>query len=219
MFPIPHLAALGLAAALAAALAANAGAAEFRVEGGAGWTHADHDAENTGGSLLLTGEVEGFGGSGPAAQAAVWGDNLFMPNLSMGFEYLFFGNGSEATFTDKGDRNDFDADLTLHAAMANIAWRLNEGRIHPFIGGGIGAAFVDFSGERTSTSAGIVTVSDFDESETVLAWQVFGGFDYDLSERIYVGVSGRYFAFNGDPFGADVDLREISLMGHVGLKF
>ena len=211
------------AISLAVAAAVAPAAAQYRIEGGVGWTNADHDAEDDTGLLLAPGEIDGFGGSGLAVEAAAWVDGLLWPDLSIGAQYLRFENHSNAEFTINGDFNDFDADLTLNAAMANLAWRLNEGRMHPFIGGGIGAAYVDLDVSRKVTNAGasppIATLTEIDENEVLLAGQVFVGFDMDLTDRFYVGASGRYFIFDGGFFGSDVDLRELSLTVHAGYKF
>ena len=76
--------------------------------------------------------------------------------------------------------------------MLNAAWRMNNGVVHPYIGGGVGV--------------GVTTVEfapDEDDTATAVAGQVFFGFDYDILENLYVGVNGRWLITEPEVFGFD----------------
>ncbi|MFP3943206.1 MAG: outer membrane protein [Alphaproteobacteria bacterium] len=56
---------------------------------------------------------------------------------------------------------------------------------HPYIGGGIGVAWADLP----------IPGSFLPHFESVdFAWQAGGGFNFDISERVYVGIGYRYFS-------------------------
>ncbi len=169
----------------------QAHAIDVRVEAGGGWAIGYVDAE---------GFDEGSGG-GPAANAGVWIDKLWTDNLSVGMQYLYLSN--TLSFSDFDDQH-----TRIHAGMLNAAWRMNNGVVHPYIGGGVGF--------------GVTTVEfspDEDDTATDVAGQIFFGFDYDILDNFYVGVNGRWFITEPKVFGFDETFYQVALMGTIGFKF
>jgi opacity protein-like surface antigen len=166
-------------------------AVDVRVEAGGGWAIGYVDAE---------GFDEGSGG-GPSANAGIWIDKLLTDNLSLGLQYLYLSN--TLSFSDSDDQH-----TRIHAGMLNAAWRMNNGVVHPYIGGGVGF--------------GVTTVElapDEDDTATAVAGQVFFGFDYDILENFYVGVNGRWLITEPEVFGFDETFHQFGLMGTIGYKF
>lgn len=196
--------------------------ADFRIEAGVGWTHADFDVSDrfTIGPWDVSYDAEGAGGSGLVASAGVWADDLIGTNVSVGLQYLRFENSAEirSTINRKGrvpGSVNADFDIVLNAGLLNLAWRLNQEQIHPYVGAGIGVSLVSADVSLEDSPFFLSESSD----DTVPVGQVFAGFDYDISDRVYVGLNARYLIFAGDLFGVDVDIRELAGMGVVGFRF
>lgn len=135
---------------------------------------------------------------------------MFTDNLSLGLQYLYLSN--KLSFSDVDDQH-----TRINAGMFNAAWRMNNGVVHPYIGGGIGFGVV------TVEPAGI----DEDDTATDVAGQIFFGFDYDIFnnvdsdilKKMYLGVNGRWFVTEAEVFGFDETFHQFALMGNVGIKF
>jgi len=72
----------------------------------------------------------------------------------------------------------------------------------PFVGGGLGASISTFFADDISDGTVIVDGTD---SDAVFAYQVFGGLRYELSERMDLGLTYKYFV-SQDP-SWDVEVR------------
>ena len=82
------------------------------------------------------------------------------------------------------------ASLTVHTALANGYYNFkNSTKITPFIGGGVGAAFLE--GNLGSASA----------SDTVLAYQGTAGASYSVNDHLAVTGSYRYTGTEDGAFG------------------
>lgn len=93
-------------------------------------------------------------------------------------------------------------DNDVHLIAANVLYNpLEEGRIHPYIGGGVGVAIIS----HTDTQAAVTATA---------------GVRADLSDDFYVGVRYRYFYVTGptDDFGIRYDsLSNHSVMAMIGV--
>lgn len=206
--------------------AASASEAKFRIEGGFGWnttTSAIPNERFTDGIFTVELDSASLGG-GMAWGTAFWVDDWIGRNWSVGLQY--FGsrlNGDASTtvgilgFPLAGAKLDLKG--TVHAFGANIAWRKNQGRWHPHIGGGLFVGFVDlrFSGLRGLAGSGGIDKVDLDAP--IAGVQGFLGLDYDLTDRIYIGVSGRSAYVDGRPIGVDIRVLDFVGLAHIGFKF
>ena len=86
-----------------------------------------------------------------------------------------------------------DSNLQLHSLFLNIIARYPDGKIHPYVGVGPGVtrAKVAFN-EANLTSEGFGFAESGDD--TTVCYQFLAGIDFDLSERLALGMSYRYFA-------------------------
>jgi len=215
----------------------------FRIEGGLGYDVGISDLKAStsvlGLPVALTGDL--LGASGLAANAGIWYDGAFgqpgtFPgDISIGAQYLHLTNDGSIT-ASAGGLASAKADLSLNtdAVMANIAWRVNDGSLHPFIGAGIGVAFNEMSVGGSIAAGGLGLAGSAtlpSDSETAFAAQAFFGFDYDFTPNIYGGVTGRYVYSDATysklvpasliPGGVKLDLasNNLAVMAHLGWRF
>ena len=213
----------------ASSLAATAEAAGFRLEVGVGLVQSDYDVglEAGLGPLDIEAQSDGaVGGSGPLYSAGLWADSVFWRDLSLGLEYLRGRTEGELDLdvSGLGFQGELDADVELEtqSLFLDLAWRLNEGAVHPYVGLGLGASWLDGrikSEGRANVGGQGIDVVDFDEDAFAPSGQVFAGFDYDLGRYAYVGLVGRYFLIDGRLFGREEVLRELSAQAKLGLRF
>ncbi|GEM_PF-4674247 len=233
---------IGIAAALCAlALSAQFASAQgYRIEGGVGGTFGQNDAKAgiASGGSLVTIEDNDIGGSGLAAGGAIWADGPLaalspaLRNISLGLEYRHFENSTTTTVsvvTPSGSGSGaISGDFTSDNLLFDVAWRLNDGVVHPFVGAGGGVAFVDLNG-TVSASSGAISVGtptsfSAGASSTVAAGHAFIGLDYDITPQVYVGAVGDFYftdtvskQFSHTNF--QLSSQQISLLGHLGWKF
>lgn len=84
--------------------------------------------------------------------------------------------------------------------MANVVFKLpNRTRVVPFVGAGAGLSFTFFEADNMviEDPGGTIFV-DGSESDTVFAWQLFGGLKYQLNEQMSFGVAYKYM-FTDEP--------------------
>ena len=88
---------------------------------------------------------------------------------------------------------------------------LKDSRWTPYLGGGVGWARVNlnfqshflrrtleqgYPADRPPAAAGSLSFLDSDFSDTLFGYQLLGGLDYALSERVSIGIKGRWASFN-----------------------
>jgi hypothetical protein len=168
---------------------------------------------------------------------AGWFAEPFLNNISFGIDYRHFKNSASSTVSVSvptapaplGAATTLSSGLTSQNVMLNAAWRYNSGDMHPFVGAGGGVTLTDLSATLglfttpaipgttpASLSAGVLKVT--------AAGQVFAGFDYDLSQNFYIGMTGVYhvndtIAQNFTHTKYSVDSSELAILGHMGLRF
>ena len=77
-----------------------------------------------------------------------------------------------------------DGDFKAMNVMLNLILRYPEGRIHPYVGGGIGWSW----GELQATGPAI----SVDESDNALAWQLMAGVNFEITPNWSADLSYRY---------------------------
>ena len=126
-------------------------------------------------------------------------DDGFIGNLTLG--YIFKGPWRVELELRYG-KNDFemtsgaingepeDAQITSQALMGNIWYDFNRrGRLHPYIGGGIGSAKV----EVEELAFAPASDGQLDGSDHVFAYQGGAGIAFDITPRFTVDLGYRYF--------------------------
>ena len=187
--------------AAAAALLASATAAQAQQRGLYG--------ELRGGAAFLTdADVTDFAGF----DGTVSSDVGYLVEGAIGYAHGSGARGELAVGYRQNDFDDFDVpsvgtaavdgDLSALTVMGNVYYDFNLGGagsrwsgLTPFVGGGIGTAFMN----AVVDSLGGSPVGS-DEDDTVFAWQVMAGLAYDVSPDIAATVSYTYFATSDAEF-------------------
>ncbi len=217
----------GLAVAAACWLAPAVEAADYRVEGFGGWNgELFLESEETIGGGTLSVDLDSVSLDGGAAYgASAWVDGWIGKNWSLGLQYLRLHTGGDGSTTISTPiagtiTAGADADITLDTIFINLAWRQNDGELHPYVGGGLGfgRASVEVSGFVTASLIGSA-VRSVEAEEFQGGIQGFVGLDYDIFDNLYVGASGRIYYIDGRPIGFDLQLLEYMILGHIGVRF
>lgn len=79
-----------------------------------------------------------------------------------------------------------DGDFKASNLMVNIIARYPEGKIHPYIGFGIGWSW----GEFNASAPGFGSV---DESDNAFAWQILAGVNFEITPQWSADIGYRYF--------------------------
>jgi opacity protein-like surface antigen len=139
--------------------------------------------------------------------------------LSFEFEYSYFNPDIDRTVLH-GHGTDYTAvegDVEFHNFMFNLIVKYPEGRIHPYIGGGIGFSYADTSADTTASSGGVAYKRTISDDATSFAGQVLAGVDIDLTSDFSIDVGYRYFYTEHDM--SDTKLEFNTSMVTLGLKY
>jgi opacity protein-like surface antigen len=148
-----------------------------------------------------------------------WNTTFTRRIMAMEIEYNYFRNNIDnSKIVPSPDNGGYpvkwDGNLSVHALLFNLKARYPEGRFHPYIGGGLGYAYM---------SVGDITETAYDGSGSdVIAgqsgggfcWQFLTGLDFDITPNFGVNIGYKYFATkptvgskNSDEMYADFDYR------------
>jgi len=114
--------------------------------------------------------------------------------LGMGAGYRFndwLSAGGETGFLINGVKG-ADISLTQVPLLANVEFRMpNKSPLVPFIGGGPGVSVsvLSLDNDRLNNGSRV----DGSTSDTVFAWQAYGGVRYKINDNMSVGVAYKYF--------------------------
>lgn len=105
-------------------------------------------------------------------------------------------------------------EVALNNFLVNVILRYPEGKIHPYVGGGIGASSMYL---QNTESIGGAVVNVADETATGFAWQFLAGVNVDLAPNLSADLTYRYFGTNPGFSLIDVDYRTQAIT--FGLNF
>ncbi len=111
------------------------------------------------------------------------------------------------------DRAGFDGDFKASNLMVNLIARYPEGKIHPYIGAGLGWSW----GELQATGPG----TSVDESDNAFAWQLMAGVNFEITPQWSVDLGYRYFnaEYTFTDAGEDVDTKAANHLFLLGVNF
>jgi len=198
----------------------TASSAEWRAELGLGAHGGDPE-------VSFAGETDDLDtNTGIAITAQLWADGVAetAPWLTLGLQYLRlddadFSEAASGTVLGATVTAQLDLNPTLDGFLLNAAYRKPDGKFHPMIGGGIGIAKASVDAVGSVTVNGQTFAGTTDDDDTSLAWQMFAGFDYDVTDKAYIGVSMNYFGTDATLFSADVEFRNLVGMARAGYRF
>ena len=104
-------------------------------------------------------------------------------------------------------------DVALNNFLVNLILRYPEGKIHPYVGAGIGASSMNIRNTESVGSAVYVA----EETATGFAWQFLAGVNVELAPNLSADLAYRYFGTNPDFTVIDVDYRTHAVT--LGLNF
>ncbi len=103
-------------------------------------------------------------------------------------------DGSNLVFTGGGETIGDQSAVTLYLnSYADLRFSDNQ-RLVPYIGGGAGAAFLDFDASQAFSGGSLGPIASADE--TVFAGHAAVGATYELTDRLELFGEGRYFRFS-----------------------
>ncbi len=102
----------------------------------------------------------------------------------------------------------------LNNFMFNLILRYPEGRIHPYVGGGIGASSMNI--QNTEAIGGTI-VNIANETATGFAWQFLAGLNFDIAPNLSADLGYRYFGTNPSFTAINVNYKTQAVT--VGLNF
>jgi len=142
--------------------------------------------------------------------------------LSLEFEYSHLNPDVDKTALPYADPSFAitEGDVKLNNFMFNVIAKYPEGKIHPYIGLGLGFSYIDWS---LSTSSPVHSISNDD---TVFAWQMLAGVEIDLTKNFALDIGYRFFAtesgsdnYYDDYYDYDTHLEYRTSMVTLGLKY
>jgi opacity protein-like surface antigen len=113
---------------------------------------------------------------------------------SFEFEYSYLNPDMDSTIWTYPGRNyaKIEGEAEFSNFMFNAIVKYPAGKIHPYVGGGLGFSYVDVSVSE-SPAAGY---GEYDD--TVFAWQILLGVDIMLSNNLSMDIGYRFFATESD---------------------
>ncbi|HDQ03510.1 MAG TPA: porin family protein [Deltaproteobacteria bacterium] len=99
-----------------------------------------------------------------------------------------------------------DGKIKIDLLMFNMIARYPEGRFHPYVGAGAGAAYAKIGDTSFISLRGYEGVAG-GGSDTVFAYQLMAGLDFDITENIILGAGYKYLVADKvqyDSFSAEM---------------
>ena len=89
--------------------------------------------------------------------------------------------------------------------MFNFIAKYPEGKVHPFVGVGVGFSYVDVSATATSRKSGVTSSYSVSDDKTAFAWQLLAGINFEINKNFSVDLTYRYFMTSSDDDDYDDD--------------
>lgn len=146
-----------------------------------------------------TGTGTGSGPGGTTATTATYTIN----NPFVLYGYKSTGTGP-STITGTATT---DGDITAFSLMANVwyDYQLGEGPVSLILGGGLGAAKLDFDYSARISVSSITTSTRGTADDWVFAWQAGAGLGFDLGNGMMLSAQYRYFSTGDADIGGGQD--------------
>lgn len=179
------LASSALASLSAMSSAQAAGDIYISVFGGANW-QSDSSAATSGGTITQSVDPDtGFVVGGAIGTRLTNWLNGLRAEVEVSYRRNDLGGNWYYTAVNTGP---IEANISTFAIMANALYDFNLGwNVRPHIGGGVGW------GRMQADGAFVSYTSTFAMTEAGFAWQLIGGFNYEVSPGVDVGINYRYF--------------------------
>lgn len=127
--------------------------------------------------------------------------------LAVELEYTYL---ADQDFEKSGS----DGDYSAHNLMANLLFRCPVGKVHPYVGFGIGLSSASFD----VSSSGFFYFHDFDDDATDLAAQFIAGVNFEITPHWSTELAYKYFYCEYDDVEG-LDIETASHMVTLGINF
>jgi len=127
--------------------------------------------------------------------------------LAAELEYTYL---ADQDFEKSGSTGDYSA----HNLMANLLFRCPVGKVHPYVGFGVGISSASFDVK----SSGFFYLHDFDEDATSVAGQFIAGVNFEISPHWSTELAYKYFYCEYDDV-EDLDIEAASHIVTLGINY
>jgi len=117
--------------------------------------------------------------------------------LAVELEYTYLGkqdyNDSYYAGFYGDERYSYNGNFSAHNLMANLLFRYPPGKVHPYVGFGIGLSRATIEENDIFESNGEVLSYHFDEDDTAFAGQFIAGLNFEIMANLSGDITYKYF--------------------------
>lgn len=135
--------------------------------------------------------------------------------LEMEFNHMFEHNYGPTTVPSaRGDVREA-GDVYLSNFFFNALLRYPDGKIHPYVGAGIGSCYFNISG--TETLGGVTWFEE--EDDYSFAWQFLAGVNFEIANNLSVDLGYRYYGTDASLLITDIEYRANIITAGINFNF
>ncbi len=159
-------------------------------------------------------KVEGPGGSADVSLKESWTLGAKFGYIVPKYKWLAFELEYAYLAEQDLDEPGADGNFSANNLMVNVIFRYPEGKIHPYIGGGIGWSWCSFKASEPG-------VGSVDESDNAFGWQIIAGVNFEITPKWSADLAYRYFSskYTINSGGDDVDVTTKNSMILIGVNY
>jgi len=142
--------------------------------------------------------------------------------VELEYTYLAEQDYGDAYYTGYGNQKySYDGDFSAHNLMANLLFRYPNGRIHPYVGFGIGLSRATIEEKDKWELNGDVVSANIDEDDTAFAGQFIAGVNFEISPNWSADLAYKYFysEYEIELFGEDFDVEASNHLFTAGINY
>ena len=130
-----------------------------------------------------------------------------VPWLAAELEYTYLADQDYSDTAYYGNSKlSADGDFSAHNVMANLLFRYPFGRIHPYVGFGLGVSMATFEEhDKVKINGQTVDSSNYDEDDTAFASQFIAGVNFEIAPNISADLAYKYLYSEYELEYVDVD--------------
>lgn len=137
------------------------------------------------------------------------------------FEYTYLADqdGDESwTYRDWTDK--LSGEFSAHNLMINMLFRYPEGKIHPYVGGGMGMSMANFEIKAEELDGDTVVHSvSADKDDTAFAMQFIAGVNFEITPNISIDLAYKYIYCEYDISYLDIESKNNLFTGGINFHF
>lgn len=136
--------------------------------------------------------------------------------LAAELEYTYLADQDYGQTFSSADN--YDGNFSAHNVMANLLFRYPQGKIHPYVGFGLGISKATIEESGNYVRGGTVYSYDIDEDDTAIASQFIAGVNFEITPNISAELAYKYF-YSEYELDYDVDLDHGNHLFTVGVNY